>query len=86
VLGFGSHPDPAGALAPAIRAARAIATRGGRHLIFVGFVCGTEDDPQHLSAQSRTLREAGVNVVSSSTAAVRLAASAVAARSVNIHS
>lgn len=84
VLGHGSHPDPAGALAPAIRAARAISTRGGRHLILVGFVCGTEDDPQHLSAQGRTLREAGVNVVSSSTAAARLAASAVAARSVSI--
>jgi succinyl-CoA synthetase alpha subunit len=84
VLGYGSHPDPAGALAPAIRAARAVATRGGRHLILVGFICGTEDDPQHLSAQSRALREAGVNVVSSSTAAARLAASAVAARSVSI--
>jgi hypothetical protein len=84
VLGYGSHPDPVGALAPAIRAARAAATRGGRHLILVGFVCGTEDDPQHLSAQTRALREAGVNVVSSSTAAARLAASAVAARSVSI--
>lgn len=84
VLGYGSHPDPAAALTPAIREARAIATRGGRHLILVGFLCGTEDDPQHLSAQSRALREAGVNIVSSSTAAARLAASAVAARSVNI--
>ncbi len=86
VLGYGSHPDPAGALAPAIRAARAVATRGGRHLILVGFVCGTEDDPQHLSAQTGALRDSGVNVVSSSTAAARLAASAVAARSVSIKS
>ncbi len=86
VLGYGSHPDPAGALAPAIRAARAVATRGGRHIILVGFVCGTEDDPQNLSAQSRALRESGVNVVSSSTAAARVAASAVAARSVSIKS
>ena len=86
VLGYGSHPDPAGALVPAIRAARAIATRGGRHLILVGFVCGTEEDPQKLSVQSRELREAGVNVVSSSTAAARIAASAVAARSVSIKS
>jgi FdrA protein len=84
VLGYGSHPDPAGMLVPAIRAARAAATRGGRHLILVGFICGTEDDPQHLSAQNRTLREAGVNVVSSSTAAARFAASVVAARSVSI--
>jgi len=84
VLGYGSHPDPAGAMGPAIREARAIATRGGRHLILVGFVCGTEDDPQHLSAQTRVLRETGVNIVSSSTAAARLAASVVAALSVNI--
>jgi FdrA protein len=85
VLGHGSHPDPAGALAPYIREARAAATRGGRHLILVGFVCGTEDDPQQLSAQTRKLRESGVNIVSSSTAAARLAASVVAALSVNIN-
>jgi len=82
VLGYGAHPDPAGALAPAIRKAREIATRGGRHIILVAFICGTDEDPQDLSAQSRTLREAGVNIVSSSTTAARIAASAVAARSV----
>ncbi len=84
VLGYGAHPDPAGALVPAIRKAREIATRGGRHLILVAFICGTDEDPQDLSAQSRTLREAGVNIVSSSTTAARIAASAVAARSVVI--
>jgi succinyl-CoA synthetase alpha subunit len=85
VLGYGAHPDPAGALAPAIRVARATALRGGRHLILVAFVCGTEEDPQRLSAQVKALREAGVNVVSSSTAAARLAASVVAARSVSVN-
>jgi FdrA protein len=85
VLGYGAHPDPAGALAPALREARATALRGGRHLILVAFVCGTEEDPQRLSAQAKALREAGVNVVSSSTAAARLAASVVAARSVSVN-
>ncbi|MCL4800925.1 MAG: acyl-CoA synthetase FdrA [Burkholderiales bacterium] len=85
VLGYGAHPDPAGALAPAIREARATALRGGRHLILVAFVCGTDEDPQRASAQVRTLREAGVNVVSSSTAAARLAAGVVAARSVSVN-
>ena len=84
VLGYGAHPDPAGALVPSIRKAREIATRGGRHLILVAFICGTDEDPQDLSAQSHTLRESGVNIVSSSTTAARIAASAVAARSVSI--
>jgi len=85
VLGYGTHPDPAGALAPAIREARATALRGGRHLILAAFVCGTEEDPQRLSVQNKALRDAGANVVSSSTAAARLAASVVAARSVSVN-
>ncbi|MCC6610372.1 MAG: acyl-CoA synthetase FdrA [Burkholderiales bacterium] len=85
VLGYGAHADPAGALAPAIREARATALRGGRHLILVAFACGTEEDPQRRSAQAKALREAGVNVVSTSTAAARLAASVVAARSVSVN-
>src|SRR5262249_34916636 len=32
VLGYGAHPDPAGALAPALAEARAAAQRAGRHL------------------------------------------------------
>jgi FdrA protein len=80
VLGYGSHPDPAGTLAPALADAKAVAARDGRHLVVVAFVCGTEDDPQRLSAQQATLREAGSIVVSDSTEAARLAgATAVAA-------
>ena len=80
VLGYGSHPDPAGALAPALADAKAAATRDGRHLVVATFVCGTEDDPQHLSGQQAALRGAGAIVASDSTAAARLAgAIAVAA-------
>ena len=73
VLGYGSHPDPAGALAPAIAQARAAAAQQGRHLSVIAFVCGTEDDPQPLPAQQSTLREAGALVAADSTAAARLA-------------
>lgn len=73
VLGFGSHPDPAGALAPAILQARSAATRDGRHLAVVGFVTGTEEDPQRLSVQQAALRGAGAIVAASSTDAAAIA-------------
>ena len=73
VLGYGSHDDPAGALAPAIARAKAVAAADGRHLSLVSFVCGTEEDPQQLSVQQAKLREAGALVATSSTAAARLA-------------
>lgn len=80
VLGYGSHDDMAGALAPAIQSARALAAREGRHLTIVSFVCGTEDDPQQLAVQQQTLRDAGALVAPSSTAAARLAGAIVAGR------
>ena len=46
VLGYGANADPAGELAPAVREARAVAARDGRELVVLGFVCGTDDDPQ----------------------------------------
>jgi succinyl-CoA synthetase alpha subunit len=83
VLGYGSHPDPAGTLGHAIAEARAPASRGGRHLPVIAFVCGTEEDSQRLSLQRAKLRDAGAIVCASSTAAARLAgalAKAVAER------
>lgn len=79
VLGYGSHDDPAGALAPAIAQAMAIAAREGRHLSVVCFVCGTEEDPQRLSDQQARLRAAGALVMPGSTAAARLAGALAAA-------
>jgi len=78
VLGYAGHQDPAGALAAAIRAARASAASAGRELAIVAFVCGTEEDPQVRSVQERSLREAGALLVPSSTHAARLAAQMVA--------
>lgn len=74
VLGYGSHDDPAGVLAPAIAAAKTTAVRDGRHLSVVSFVCGTEGDPQGFAAQHSKLSEAGAVVATSSTAAARLGA------------
>jgi FdrA protein len=66
VLGHGAHPDPAGAVAVAVRA-------GGRPLAFVASICGTAADPQGFDAQAGTLRAAGVLLAGSNAAAVRLA-------------
>ena len=63
VLGYGSHPDPAGATAGSVREAQAIAEDAGRHLVFVASVCGTEADPQPLSQQEAALRGAHVIVL-----------------------
>ena len=62
VLGYGAHADPAGALAPAIREAKAIAAKAGRELAIVAFACGTDDDPQPLTAQDKALVASGALV------------------------
>jgi FdrA protein len=77
VLGYGAHDDPAGALAPAIRDAKTACADAGRNLVVATFVCGTEDDPQSLSAQRATLEAAGAIVLPGSTAAARFAAAVV---------
>ncbi len=74
VLGHGSHPDPAGEIVPAIRAAEAAAKRRRRRIAFVAFVCGTAGDPQDLARQESTLRAAGVALGTSNADAVRIAA------------
>jgi len=73
VLGTGSAADPAGALLPAIREAE-----GGP--LVIAHVCGTAGDAQGLDRQEAMLREAGVILAPSSTAAVRLAGEVLATR------
>jgi succinyl-CoA synthetase alpha subunit len=80
VLGYGAHPDPAGVLAPAVRDARAAAARDGRDLVVIGFVCGTEGDPQGPASQAARLAESGVVLTAGSTAAAALAARVAAPR------
>ena len=73
VLGYGSHPDPAGEMVPVIEKARDLASKAGRDLAIVGFVCGTSADPQNLLRQETALRTAGVILAESSAQAVRMA-------------
>jgi len=80
VLGYGAHPDPAGEMVPAIKAAQARAAKRKRRIAFVGFVCGTAADPQNLAGQEAALRKAGVLLAASNAAAVRLAARIAAPR------
>lgn len=74
VLGRGAHPDPAGPLAAAIRAARAAAAADGRSLAVVASVVGTAADPQGLAGQVAALEAAGAEVLPSSAQAARFAA------------
>jgi FdrA protein len=74
VIGWGAHADPAGELAPAIVQARRIAARARRHLAVLGFVCGTELDPQVLGQQEAKLQAAGMVLAGNSANAAWLAA------------
>jgi FdrA protein len=71
ILGWGSHPDPAGALV------RAIAGKAGEGPLIVASVTGTEADPQGRSAQIRKLRDADVIVAPSNATAAAVALACV---------
>ncbi|NTW08889.1 MAG: acyl-CoA synthetase FdrA, partial [Anaerolineaceae bacterium] len=59
VIGYGSHPDPASEIAPAIAKAIADAKKAGRHLEVTCVVTGTDEDPQNFDSQMDQLRKAG---------------------------
>ncbi|PSL04014.1 FdrA protein [Haloactinopolyspora alba] len=80
VLGHGAHPDPAGELAPAISEAREHAGAQERDLAVVVSLVGTADDPQGLTRQATTLRDAGASVHLSNAEATRTAVELVEAR------
>lgn len=71
VLGYGSHEDMAGQLAPAIKDVIAKAKAAGRELAVIGTVCGTLQDPQDYKEQRQTLENSGVIVKDSNNEAVR---------------
>ncbi len=73
VLGYGTHPDPAGELAPVIAEIRERARVAGRHLETIVVVVGTEEDPQNLAAQVARLQDAGARVEMDHAAAVEFA-------------
>jgi FdrA protein len=71
VLGDCAHPDPAGALRPALNEARA--RRRGRALAVVTHVVGTDQDPQGLEKQEQALRDLGAIVCASNRIAAETA-------------
>ena len=73
VLGFGTHPDPAGQLV------RVLAAHSGAPPV-IASVTGTDADPQPRAAQVRKLVQAGVMVADSNADAAALAIAALASR------
>lgn len=74
VLGRSAHPDPAQALAAAVRDAKTATAGDGRSLVAIASVVGTEHDPQGLRDQIAALEAAGVLVLPSNAQAARCAA------------
>jgi hypothetical protein len=65
VLGYGSAEDPTAGAPGVIGSARAKAKAAGRPVAFIGYVCGTDQDPQNRSKVVASLKSAGVLVASS---------------------
>jgi FdrA protein len=74
MLGWGAHPDPAGALVVAWQEAQAAAQAVGRTLVGIAHVCGAPDDPQGFELQCQILHDQGMILADSNAQAVRLAA------------
>jgi succinyl-CoA synthetase alpha subunit len=80
VLGYGSALDPAKGLLGVIGSARAKAKAEGRTVAFIGYVCGTDRDPQDRAKVVAGLTAAGVLVASSNAEAATWAAHIVSTR------
>ena len=76
VLGNGSHLDPAQELAKSVET---LTNKYGFSAHVIAAVIGTEDDPQDLVAQVKTLQDAGVTVFRSNSEAARYAAMLISA-------
>lgn len=85
VLGYGSSPDPGGALQKAIEdSIRASKGKGG-NLAVLAHLCGTESDPQPLAEQSERLSGSGAmlyasNALMAAAGALLVGGDAVSAR------
>lgn len=74
VIGYGCHVDPAGEMLPGIIDAKRNMQNKGKYLCVVGYICGTESDPQNYNGQKEKLEQAGVIVMPSNAQAVRYCA------------
>lgn len=75
VLGYGSHDDPAGELAPAC--ADVMAIEGGPQV--VAYILGTDSDPQGIASQRQKLEDAGA-IIAPTNVRAALMAVAIATR------
>ncbi|MBS27378.1 MAG: hypothetical protein CL566_00390 [Alphaproteobacteria bacterium] len=71
VLGHGSHEDPVAAMAPSLAQIRE--EHGDDGPVLLGFVCGTQADPQGLARQKKGLADLGVVLAENNAQAVRTA-------------
>lgn len=74
VLGYGSNIDPAGEMLPGIIQAKKNMESRGKHLCVIGYICGTNRDPQGYKTQKEKLERSGVITMPSNAQAVRLTA------------
>jgi hypothetical protein len=80
VLGYGASDDPVAGLLKAIAAAKEKAAAERRGVAFIGYVCGTDLDPQDRAKIVREVKSAGVMVASSNAEAAAMSASIIAER------
>jgi FdrA protein len=80
VLGYGSALEPTSGLIGVISSARARAQAEGRHIAFVAYVCGTDQDPQNRTSIVASLKSAGVFIASSNSEAAVWSAQVISER------
>lgn len=80
VLGYGSADDPTAELISIIGTSKAKARAEGRAVAFIGYVCGTDLDPQDRAKAVAGLKAAGVLVASSNAEAAVWSAALIADR------
>ncbi len=72
VLGYGSNEDPVGETIPSILKAKEVAALKGNTVLFIAYVCGTDDDPNDYRGSIKRLRDLDVVVVESNYKAAKL--------------
>jgi len=80
VLGYGASADPTAGLIGSIGRAKSKAQAEGRRVAFIGYVCGTDQDPQNRAAIVAGLQSADVFVASSNAEAAVWSAALISER------
>jgi succinyl-CoA synthetase alpha subunit len=80
VLGYGASDDPVAGLLKAIAAAKEKAAAERRRVVFIGYVCGTDLDPQDRAKIVGEVMSAGVMVAPSNAEAAAMSAAIIAER------